>query len=210
MIEQLTYAQIAERLGVSSEAARAIVKRHRLPRSRSNDGNKILVTIDLTDIQHTPLARSPRGHEQKVDPVVPLQARIAELEAELEKSSSGHRARVAELEAELARAEQYSRDNRADYERERQRADRIVAAHDRLVDDLQVMRTLEMSALHSLLETADARKEQQPVTAQELAAELETFRFLLQRQPVRTVTTRPRWSLDWLMPWRRPLVEVAR
>jgi DNA-directed RNA polymerase specialized sigma24 family protein len=37
-VEQLTYAQIAERLGVTSEAARAIVKRHRLPRSRSNDG----------------------------------------------------------------------------------------------------------------------------------------------------------------------------
>jgi hypothetical protein len=210
MIEQLTYAQIAERLGVSPEAARAIVKRYRLPRSRSNDGNKILVAIDLTDIQHKPMARSPRGHEQEVDPLALLQARIAELEAELEKSSGDHRARVAELEAELARAEQYSRDNRADYERERNRADRIVTAHDRLVDDLQVMRSLEMSALHSLLQAADAQKEQQPVTAQELAAELETFRCLLQRQPVRTVTARPTWSLDWLMPWRPSLAEVAR
>jgi hypothetical protein len=36
--EQLTYAQIAERLNVSTEAARPMVKRHRLPRSRSNDG----------------------------------------------------------------------------------------------------------------------------------------------------------------------------
>ena len=192
MIEQLTYAQIAERLGVSPEAARVIVKRYRLARSRSNDGNKILVAIDLTDIQHKPMARSPRGHEQEVDPLALLQAR------------------VAELEAELARAEQYSRDNRADYERERNRADRIVTAHDRLVDDLQVMRSLEMSALHSLLQAADAQKEQQPVTAQELAAELETFRCLLQRQPVRTVTARPTWSLDWLMPWRPSLAEVAR
>jgi hypothetical protein len=156
------------------------------------------------------MARSPRGHEQEVDPLALLQARIAELEAELEKSSGDHRARVAELEAELARAEQYSRDNRADYERERNRADRIVTAHDRLVDDLQVMRSLEMSALHSLLQAADAQKEQQPVTAQELAAELETFRCLLQRQPVRTVTARPTWSLDWLMPWRPSLAEVAR
>jgi len=32
--EQLTYAQIGERLSVSAEAARAIVKRHCLPRSR--------------------------------------------------------------------------------------------------------------------------------------------------------------------------------
>ena len=31
--EQLTYVQIAERLSVSTEAARAIVKRHRVPRS---------------------------------------------------------------------------------------------------------------------------------------------------------------------------------
>jgi hypothetical protein len=44
-VEQLTYAQIAERLGVTSEAARAIVKRQRLPRSRSNDG-KTLVAVD--------------------------------------------------------------------------------------------------------------------------------------------------------------------
>jgi hypothetical protein len=61
-IGQLTYVQIAERLGVSSEAARAIVKRHRLPRSRSNDG-KTLAAIDLEEIRHKPpSARSPRSH----------------------------------------------------------------------------------------------------------------------------------------------------
>jgi hypothetical protein len=60
--EQLTYAQIAERLSVSTEAARAIVKRHRVPRSRSNDG-KTLAAIDLQEITHKPLpASSPRGH----------------------------------------------------------------------------------------------------------------------------------------------------
>ena len=58
-VEQLTYAQIAERLGVSSEAARAIVKRMRLPRSRANDG-KTLVAVDLDEIQHKPLP--PEGH----------------------------------------------------------------------------------------------------------------------------------------------------
>jgi hypothetical protein len=64
--EQLTYAQIAERLGVSAEAARAIVKRHRLPRSRSNDG-KTLAAIDLEEIRHKPLpARSPRGHRSVI------------------------------------------------------------------------------------------------------------------------------------------------
>ena len=49
--EQLTYAQIAERLSVSPEAARAIVKRHRLP--RRNDG-KTLAAIDLKEIRHMP------------------------------------------------------------------------------------------------------------------------------------------------------------
>ena len=48
--EQLTYAQIAQRLSVSAEAARALVKRHRLPRSRRNDG-KTLAAIDLKEIR---------------------------------------------------------------------------------------------------------------------------------------------------------------
>src|SRR5262245_20447517 len=60
--EQLTYDQLAERLGTTREAARAVVKRHRLPRSRTNDG-KTLVAVDLDDLRHKPLpARSPRGH----------------------------------------------------------------------------------------------------------------------------------------------------
>src|SRR5262245_45928546 len=58
--EQLTYVQIAERLGISPEAARAIVKRNRLPRTRSNDG-KTLAAIDLEEIRHKPL---PRGHRE--------------------------------------------------------------------------------------------------------------------------------------------------
>ena len=37
-IENLTYAALAERLKISPEAARALVKRMRLPRHRSNDG----------------------------------------------------------------------------------------------------------------------------------------------------------------------------
>src|SRR2546430_9758631 len=93
--EQLTYAQIAERLSVSPEAARAIVKRHRLPRSRSNDG-KTLAAIDLEEIRHKPLpARSPRGHRSVSDVVATLKARVAKLEAELAQAkerSRGHRA----------------------------------------------------------------------------------------------------------------------
>jgi hypothetical protein len=93
--------QIAERLSVSTEAARAIVKRHRLPRSRSNDG-KTLAAIDLQEIRHKPLpTQSPRGHRSVTDVV------------------ATPKARVAEVEAELAQAEERSRGHRADFERER-------------------------------------------------------------------------------------------
>jgi hypothetical protein len=122
-IEQLTYAQIAERLGVSTEAARAIVKRHRLPRSRSNYG-KTLAAIDLEEIRHKPLpARSPRGDHAVTD--------VATLKA-----------KVADLEAELAAEQQRSAGHRSDYERERERADRMVTAQDRMVAELENLRTL--------------------------------------------------------------------
>ena len=54
MLEQLTYVQIGERLNISSEGARAIVKRNRLPRSHDKNG-KTLVAIDLDELQHKPL-----------------------------------------------------------------------------------------------------------------------------------------------------------
>jgi chromosome segregation ATPase len=127
-IEQLTYAQIAERLGVSSEAARAIVKRHRLPRSRSNDG-KTLAAIDLEEIRHKPLpARSPRGDHAVTEVIAALKAK------------------VAALEAELAKAEERSAGHRADFEHERVRADRLVTTQDKLVAELEALRSLLESA----------------------------------------------------------------
>ena len=123
-IEQLTYAEISERLGISSEAARAIVKRHRLPRSRSNDG-KTLAAIDLEEIHHKPLpTRSPRGDHAVTDVVAIL------------------RAKVAELEAALAAEQQRSAGHRADYEHERERADRMVSTQDRMVAELTNLSTL--------------------------------------------------------------------
>ena len=61
-VESLTYVALAERLGCSPEAARALAKRLRLPRQKANDG-KALVVVDLAEIDHKPLpARSPAGH----------------------------------------------------------------------------------------------------------------------------------------------------
>jgi hypothetical protein len=78
-------------LGCSPEAARALAKRLRLPRQKANDG-KVLVVVDLTEIEHKPLpARSPFGHPSVVET---LQAQIDVLQAELAKveaAAAGHR-----------------------------------------------------------------------------------------------------------------------
>jgi hypothetical protein len=99
---------MAERLSVSTEAARALVKRHRLPRSRANDG-KTLAAIDLEEIRHKPLpARSPRDHRAVTDVVATLKARVAQLEAELaqaEERSRGHRRTSSERGRADRRAE---------------------------------------------------------------------------------------------------------
>jgi hypothetical protein len=111
-VEMLTYADLGERLKISPEAARALVKRHRLPRSRSNDG-KTLVQVDLSEINHSPAPREPQakaGHQV----VTALMQRIEALQAELiemEVIANGHRAdfereceRTNKLLAELLKA----------------------------------------------------------------------------------------------------------
>lgn len=100
--ETLTYAALGARLNISSEAARSLAKRLRLPRSLSNDG-KAMVGVDLAEIRHTP---RPSGHRR-----------------------AGHGARPAAkieaLQAEIARLEATAADHRVDFERERERADRL-------------------------------------------------------------------------------------
>src|SRR5262245_5303538 len=107
-LQTLTYAALAERLNISSEAARSLAKRQRLPRTRSNDG-KTLVTVDFDEVRHKPMPTRSSGGDHPVTGVVAtLKARIEALRAELTK-----------LEATAA-------GHRADYERERDRADRLV------------------------------------------------------------------------------------
>ena len=107
--ELLTYADIAERLKTSPEAARALVRRHRLPRSRGNDG-RALVTVDLAEFQHTALpARSPVDHRPDVT------AATAALET-----------KIASLQAEVAKLEAGAAGPREDFERERDRAEKLM------------------------------------------------------------------------------------
>jgi hypothetical protein len=97
-IEMFTYSQLGERLSCSPEAARALVRRLRLPRQKANDG-KILVSVDLNEINHHPKPRSPAGHPQVT----------ASLQA------------IEGLQAEMAKIDATVNSNRADYERERER-----------------------------------------------------------------------------------------
>ena len=80
-VEMLTYAELGERLKVSPEAARALVKRHRWPRSRSNDG-KTLVQVDLSEFSHSPITRQPQAHAGH-QVVTALQQHIETLQSEL-------------------------------------------------------------------------------------------------------------------------------
>jgi cell division protein FtsB len=111
-VELLTYADLAERLKTSPEAARSLAKRLRLPRSRGNDG-KARVAIDFAEIRYTAMpVRSAAGRRQDT---AALKAQIAALQAQ-----------VTELEDEAAKLEALAGGHRADYERERDRADRLM------------------------------------------------------------------------------------
>lgn len=103
-VESLTYGALGARLNISPAAARALARRLQLPRSRSADG-KALVSVDLTQIRHTP---HPPVRRQAGD--------VAELTAQ-----------IAALRADNAQLQAMSAGHRADFERERERADRLMA-----------------------------------------------------------------------------------
>ena len=89
-----------------AEAHRAGGKRLRLPRQKANDG-KVLVSVDLSEINHKPLAaRAP---------------------ADLHPVIASLKARIEVLQMELARIEVSASSHRADFERERERVDALMA-----------------------------------------------------------------------------------
>jgi hypothetical protein len=120
-VEMLTYAELGERLRISPEAARALVKRHRFPRSRSNDG-KTLVQVDLAEISHSPV---PRAMQPPVGPVL--------------------KQKIEALEAELIEMEAIARGHRADFERECERTNKLLA--ELLKSHTEAMNAREKAAL---------------------------------------------------------------
>ena len=110
-IEQLTYLDLAERLNISAEAARSLVRRMHLPRQKGNDG-KTLIVVDMCDIRHKP---------------TPMVRRV-DLDA--------LQARADQLEELLRRAEAMAARQRVDYERERERAEQLARELLRMFADL--------------------------------------------------------------------------
>ena len=106
-VEMLTYAELGERLKISPEAARALVKRHRWPRTRAND-SKTLVQVDLTEINHSPISRQPQG--QAGHQVV-----------------TALKQKIETLQAELIEAKAVASGHRADFERECERTNKLLA-----------------------------------------------------------------------------------
>jgi hypothetical protein len=108
-IEQLTYAELGDRLKCSPEASRALARRLRLRRQRANDG-KTLVAVDLAEVRHRPLpARSPSGHRSDTEQLVANAAAL--------------KAKIIELEDEISQLRIAAGGHRADFERERERCD---------------------------------------------------------------------------------------
>jgi hypothetical protein len=126
--EWLTYSDLAERLGVSSEAARQKAIRHRWPRRTANDG-KAQVRVDIEDVKATMPVRRPKddpppdGRPTPDDPLsnpqvlAALGAHIETLKAMVTKAES-----IADRERERADSERLRADKeqaRADAERTR-------------------------------------------------------------------------------------------
>ncbi|MCK1279075.1 hypothetical protein IVB46_28010 [Bradyrhizobium sp. 61] len=108
----LTYADLSARLNISREAARALARRRRLPRSRSEDG-KALVSVDLAELRYTPRPRIGRK-------AAPIAAPMAEIEAFKIEAF-----KIEAFKAEIARLEALAAGARLVFERERERADRL-------------------------------------------------------------------------------------
>jgi hypothetical protein len=141
-----------------------------------------LAAIDLKEIRHTPMpARSPRGRRSVTDVVATLKAR------------------VAGLETELAQAEERSRGHRADFERERERADQLVTTQDRMVAELEALRTL-LDAPPVTSRTPDMARHDM-ARADPLA---QSTRSLLEaaQQAARPVTPRTWREMTWSERWR--------
>jgi hypothetical protein len=93
-VSHLTYVELAERLKITPEAVRALVKRRRWPRKVGKDG-KTRVSVDLAKIRHQRLPGRVTSFRAQI---TTLKGRIADLQAQLAdmRSQRDHWQGVAE------------------------------------------------------------------------------------------------------------------
>jgi hypothetical protein len=138
MIQSLTYADLAELLGITAESANRLARRRRWPRTMGNDG-RVRVTVPegvLVRADSPPV--SPGDGAPDSPPDNPVHALIARLEADLIEART--RAEAAEARIERVATEFAARDaaHAAQFAAERDRADRaqaeLAAVADRLTE----------------------------------------------------------------------------
>ncbi|MGK7060671.1 hypothetical protein BjapCC829_03285 [Bradyrhizobium barranii] len=118
----MTYADLSARLNISREAARALARRRRLPRSRSEDG-KALVSVDLAELRYTPRPRIGRKAAPIAAPMAEIEAfKVEAFKVEAFKIEAF---KIEAFKAEIARLEALAAGARLVFERERERADRL-------------------------------------------------------------------------------------
>ncbi|WP_354100009.1 hypothetical protein [Bradyrhizobium sp. S3.9.2] len=118
----MTYADLSARLNISREAARALARRRRLPRSRSEDG-KALVSVDLAELRYTPRPRIGRKAAPIAAPMAEIEAfKVEAFKVEVFKIEAF---KIEAFKAEIARLEALAAGARLVFERERERADRL-------------------------------------------------------------------------------------
>lgn len=154
----MTYAELAEFLGKSEEAARQFAKRRRWRRSISNDDGKarVSVPVEFLEMPRPPVdprpeeepdaEQPPVDHPDTLEVLAMLRSRIAELEGEL----SG--ARTA-LDVERVRAAQVDV-LQAMLAAERTRVEDIKASEARRIEDLQAERDRWMAQAERLIPLA--------------------------------------------------------
>ncbi|MDI3561243.1 hypothetical protein [Bradyrhizobium sp. Arg816] len=124
----LTYADLSARLNISREAARALARRRRLPRSRAEDG-KALVSVDLAELRYTPRPRRARRADHVDAPLAKIETLDSCSDAfslrESVPTSLENAMETEAFKAEIARLEDVAAAYRAVFERERERADRL-------------------------------------------------------------------------------------
>jgi predicted nucleic acid-binding Zn-ribbon protein len=162
--ENLTYAEIAPRLGVSPEADFAEIRHHSTPRRQPPDNQADIATLKerITALEAELCAERHRSGDYRKD----FEREWIRADREFERADREreradrlielHQAdidtleeRITALEAELWAEQQRSGDCRIDCERERnradherERADHLIEVRDQLVVELEALRTL--------------------------------------------------------------------